>query len=180
MMNVRAMLTRRVTIIHNHGSLLVKIAPRHDRKSLMLPALFATAWFIFISSIFIKPLLRGPWPDAGFYILVFAGLCMVACAAILLGLCWIFGREEIAVDNGVMRWMHQVWWWTSKTEFPNNEISKVEAVTPWHGFENRVEFVTNGHRYKIGSRLLRDEAVELAQALSDAIGTQRRTHPPAT
>jgi hypothetical protein len=178
MMNVRKLLARRVTIRHNHSGLYVDIAPRNDRKGLILPALFATAWFAFFVSIFIRVLLRGPWPDAFFYILVFGGLCGVACFAILLGLFWAFGGEEIVVENGKMRWTHQVLCWASKTELFAYDISEVEAITPWHGFENRVEFVAKGRLYKIGSKLLRDETTELAWILKRAIGLERRTHPP--
>jgi hypothetical protein len=180
MLNVRKMLARRVTISPNHGCLLVKIAPRNDRIGNIFPCLLITVAFILYCAVFVKPFLRGPWRENILYLALFLGLGCVAYCAVMLALFWAsFGNEEIRVENGVMRWTRTALWWVRKIEIPANEISELKAITPWYG-NNHVEIVVNdGRRGEIGGRILRDEATELAQGLSDALGTQRNAHPPA-
>jgi hypothetical protein len=180
MLNVRKLLARRVTITHKHSCLLVRIAPRNDRIGNIYPCLLMTVAFILYCSVFVKPFLRGPWRENISYLSLFLGLGGVAYCAVMLALFWAsFGREEIEVANGVMRWTCKALWWVRKIEIPASEISGLKAITPWYG-NNHVEIVvTDGRRGKIGDRLLHDETVQLSQALRDAIGTQRRAQPPA-
>lgn len=175
MFNVRKMLAPRVTISQNDRDLLVKIAPRNDRIGNIFSCLLITVAFILYCAVFVKPFLRGPWRESIFYLLLFLGLGGIAYCAVMLALFWAsFGKEEVEVKNGIMRWTRTALWWVRKIEIPANEISELKAITPWHG-NNHVEIVVNdGRRGEIGARILRDEATELAEALSQAVGIERR------
>lgn len=173
MLNVRKLLARRISISHEHGRLLVRIARRNDSANYLWSLLVGTAIIVPACSTIIGGILRH---QAGILFLsVFVVLfAVVYLVAFLVPLWRAFSEEEILVANGAMRWTHKALWWKHDSEIPAQEISEIAAITPWHGLSNHVEFTANGRRFKIGRRLLRDEANEIAHDLRRAVGLHLR------
>ena len=73
------------------------------------------------------------------------------------------------MKDGTLRWTKAALFWKRRFETVTAYISSVEAITPWHSLNNRVELTAHGRRYTIGQKLLRDEAIELAAALNHAL-----------
>ena len=173
MLNVRKPLARRVSIRHDHGGLLVHIARRNDGSYSLWFLVASTVIAVQFCSMAIKVFraLHMGIP----YLLLLIMLVAVAWLAVLLSVLWgAFGEEEILVANGVMRWTHKALSWKHDSEIPAHEISEIEAITPWHARNNHVEFTAGRRRYKIGRRLLRDEANEITDELRRAVGLHLR------
>jgi hypothetical protein len=90
--------------------------------------------------------------------------------AIAIGVWGAFGVEEISVIAGSLQWTRTALGWTRTKVIPLTEITEIKAITPWHGLDNTVEVTAARKQRRIGDKLLRDEAVELAQNLRQATG----------
>ena len=169
MMNFRY-LRRTVTITHEHGNLQVLIADSKRWNADTIRGLaFVAIFFCFVAK-FIAPLRHMHWSITTLYIWLFFAPFLAFYLYVLWGFLWrAFGKEEILVKDGVMRWTCKVLWFKDELDFPVNDISDVKAITPWHG-RNRVEFTAQGRRYHLFKTFLRDEATGLAHALRHAVG----------
>ena len=156
-------------ITQTHGNLRVKIAHSNQRGSGIMGTVMATAAMLLIAPTFIAPLHRANWPRPALYVLPLLGLFIGAyLIALWISLWQAFGIEEIVVRDGLLRWKWKVLWFKGELDIPAEEIFDVKAVTPWHG-DNRVEFSAQGRQFRIGEKILQDEATELAQALRRAV-----------
>ncbi len=84
-----------------------------------------------------------------------------------------FGVEELSSEAGSLRWSRKVLKWTRVKDIPITESTDVKATTPWYGIDNTVQVNTTRKQQRIGERLLRDEALELAHLLRQAVGLGR-------
>jgi hypothetical protein len=141
-------LRRRVFIAHRQGGLHVRILHNEGRTAGVIGFL-------------VRELL---------YLLPLSILLILAYLIVLRIVIWkAFGQEEILVENGVFRWTCTSLWLKDELKIATSDISAVSAVTRWLG-DNRVEFTTKGHTYRVGEKILRAEAIQLAHALKRAIG----------
>jgi hypothetical protein len=162
-------LRRRVSITQTHGNLRVKIAHSNQRGSGIMGTVIATAVMLLIAPAFIAPLHRVNWPTPALYVLLLLGLFIGAyLIALWISLWQAFGVEEIVVRDGLLRWKWKVLWLKGELDIPTDEIFDVKAITPWHG-GNRVEFSALSRQYRVGEKILHNEATELAQALRRAV-----------
>jgi len=109
--------------------------------------------------------------DANYTILpVFA--LGVACYAIALamGIWGAFGVEEVLIESGSLQWKRTALKWTHTSNILVTDITRIRAITPWHWLDNTVEIGTARKRRRLGDKLLRDEALELAKDLRHAVG----------
>jgi len=102
--------------------------------------------------------------------------CFVLAARI--GMWRVFGVEDIVVENGRFSWTRTALFWRRKLELPATEITAMRPSTPWHDLSNRVEFIAHGRLYRIGDMLRRDEAYELADALTRAVKPPNEKETP--
>jgi hypothetical protein len=93
--------------------------------------------------------------------------------AVAIGIWGAFGVEEISTQAGSLRWTRTALIWTRTRDIPLAEITEIKAITPWYGLDNTVEVNTTRMQRRIGDRLLRDEASELAKQLRHAVGLTR-------
>jgi hypothetical protein len=163
-------LRRRVFIAHSHGRLHVRILRERRTVDAIFGLMFSTVFFVLMGSVFIAPMRRAGWSTDLLYWLPFPVLLAVAYCIVLRIVIWnSFGREEIVVEGGELRWTCTAWWFNDKLKAAANEVAEVKAVTPWHG-KCRIELTTAGHTYRVGDSMLRDEAIKLAHALKAALG----------
>jgi hypothetical protein len=164
-------LRRRVSITHEHGSLVVHIARHNDRLLNIVILLAFTAAFLYFCYLFVSPLFRRPFSADWLYTLPFLAFVLLWYFVGLRLFGWrAFGVEEIVVHGDTLCWTRTALFWKRRLEIPTNEITHVRAVTPWHTLSNRVEFTALGRQRTIGDMLLRDETAEIAHALKKAVG----------
>jgi len=77
--------------------------------------------------------------------------------------------EEVSTKSGSLRWTRTALKWTRTSDIPVSEITAIRAISPWQG-DNKVEVNTTRKQRRIGGRLLRHQASELAKHLRDAVG----------
>ena len=163
-------LRRRISIGQTDGCLRIQVAHANRRGRGIFGLLFSTLFLLLAGPVFVGPLWRAGWSIEALYLLPLPALIAIAY---LIGahIClWeAFGREEIVVQDGLLRWTCRVLWWKEELEVPVRDISDVRAVTPWHG-GNRVELTARGRSYRVGEIILRDEATHMAHALRRAAG----------
>src|SRR5581483_10786934 len=98
------------------------------------------------------------------YILpVFALGLMCYVIAIGMAVWGAFGVEEIVVEAGTLRW-------TRTRIILFTDITAIKAITPWYGLDNTIEITAGGKQRRLGDKLLRDEAIEVAKHLRRAVG----------
>ena len=81
-----------------------------------------------------------------------------------------FGIERISVEKNALRLTRTAWRRTRTWNIAFSDITEVKAITPWYRMDNSVEVNAARKYLKIGDRLQRDEALELAQALRHTVG----------
>lgn len=163
-------LRRRVFIAHSHGQLHVSILHERRTSDAIFGLVLSTVFFVLMGSVLIAPMRRAGWSTDLLYWLPFPVLLAVAYYIVLRIVIWnSFGREEIVVEGGELRWTCTALWFNDELEAAANEIAGVKAVTPWHG-KCRVELTTSGHTYRVGDSMFRDEAIKLAHVLKAALG----------
>jgi hypothetical protein len=162
-------LRRRVAITNAHGNLRIKIAHGNVRSPGVSGVAAATAVVVLLAPILITPFRHANWPTIAFYLLPLLALMFGAyLIALWISLWQAFGVEEIVVRDGLLRWTWKVLWFNGALDIPTEEIFDVKAIMPWHG-GNRVEFSAQSRQFRVGEKILHDEATELAQALRRAV-----------
>ncbi len=101
---------------------------------------------------------------------MFALVVLGYVIAIAICIWGAFGVEEIQVESDELRWTRTALKWRRTRHFPKHEISDIRAITPWHGLDNTVEITVGRKQERVGGKLLRDEAIDLAQFLRKAVG----------
>lgn len=163
---------RRVFIAHSQSHLHVSIFHERRTGDAIFGLVFSTVFTVLIGSVLIAPMRRAGWSTDLLYWLPFPILLVVAYYIVLRIVIWnSFGREEIVVEGGELRWTCTALWFNDELTAAANEIAAVKAVTPWHG-KCRVELTTSGHTYRVGDSMLREEAIKLSHALNAALGLQ--------
>src|SRR5262249_39585372 len=149
-------LQRRVSISHEHSAFVARIAS-HNQRTLYICLLLAfTGGFLFFCSILIPPMFRARLSTDLLYMLPFLGFFVLwYLIGLRIGLWRAFGIEEITVKGGVLCWTRTALWWRRTFEVPACDITKIEAITPWHSLSNRLEFVARGRVHAVGDMLLR-------------------------
>ena len=163
---------RRVSIVQERpGVLVVEIQRNNGWFGYLLMLVAFTAVFLFMSYIFVSPLFRRPIHSNALFLLnpiIF--LIVLYVLALRVGAWRAFGKEQIVLEDGVLRWTRTALFWKRNLEIPAKDITAVNPVTPWHGQSNRVEFAAHGKRKRIGDMLARDETWELAYRLRHQLG----------
>lgn len=90
--------------------------------------------------------------------------------AIAISLWGAFGVEDISVEAGSLLWTRTATGWNRTREIRIADVTGMSAITPWYGLDNSVELTIARKHQRMGDRLLRDEAIELAQQLRRAVG----------
>src|ERR1700732_260916 len=163
-------LRRRVFIAHSHGRLHVRVFHERRMAGTIYGLVLFTVVLVSMISTFFAPIRRAGWSMDLVYLVPIPVLAAIAYYIFLRITIWSsFGREEIVVEGGQMRWTCTALWFKDELTADANEIAGVKAITPWHG-RNRVELTTKGRTYLIGDSMRRDEAVQLAHALKAAVG----------
>jgi hypothetical protein len=167
-------LRRRAFIAHSHGRLHVRIFHERRTGAAIYGLVLFTIVFGLMGSTFFAPIRRAGWSMDLVYLLPIPVLLAIAYYIFLrITIRNSFGREEIVVEGGQMRWTCTVLWFKDEITVAANEIAEIKAITPWHG-RNFVELTTRGHTYRVGDTILHDEAIQLAHALKASIGLGRR------
>jgi len=169
MFNVDKYLRRRVTIRHLHGRSSIRIERQNSRGRYFWTLCFTTAAFLlFCDTIFDTSRRR---PNYIPYILpVFALGLMCYVIAIGMAVWGAFGVEEIVVEAGTLRWTRTAWKWKRTRIILFTDITAIKAITPWYGLDNTIEITAGGKQRRLGDKLLRDEAIEVAKHLRRAVG----------
>jgi uncharacterized membrane protein len=147
--------------------LSVRIERQNSRGFYFWIICLSTAMFALFCDMVYGASLRHP--NDVLYIFPVFGLgltCYVLALAIAV---WgAFGVEEIVVEAGSLRWTRTALKWSRIRDIPIAEITEIKAITPWYGLDNTVEVTAAGKQQRIGDKLLRDEAVQLAHKLRQA------------
>ena len=168
---------RRVHINHKHGALVVTIERNNDRSTYVVMLIAFTIAFLFFCFWFIPPIFRDP--SGVVYVLpILAFIALWYLVGLRLTIWRLFGIEQVLVEGGVLLWTRTALWWVRTFETPTADVSEVRTITPWHSLSNCVEFTARGNRQRIGDMLLRDETLELADHLAEAVGL--RAESPST
>ena len=173
MFDVHGHLRKRVHINRKSGRLSVRIERQNSRGLYFWIMCLSTVMFGWFCNMLWSASLRNPH-DGQYAVLPVFGLGL-ACyvLAIAVGVWGAFGVEEISIDAGSLRWTRTALKWSRESEIHIADITEIRAITPWHGLDNTVELTAARKQRRMGDRLLRDEAVELAQHLRHAVGLIR-------
>ena len=168
MLDVKSHLRKRVNIGHRNHGLAVRIERQNSRWLYLWIACLSTVFFGLFADMVVRTMLRNPHDWLYISPVLLLGL---TCYAVALALAaWgAFGVEELTVEEGALRWTRKVLTWSRTREIPASSITTIRAVTPWHGLDNTVEVIADGKQRRIGDKLLRDEASELAHRLGQAL-----------
>ncbi len=157
-------------ITRKHGGLHVRIFHNKGTTAGITGLLISTLFFALMAWGFSDPFRHVGWSRELLYLLPLPILLVLPYLIVLRIVIWkAFGQEEILVENGVFRWTCTSLWLSDEFKTPTSNISAVSAVTRWFG-DNHVDFTTQDRTYRMGDKILRDEAVQLAHALKRAIG----------
>jgi hypothetical protein len=164
-------LRKRVSIRHRGGA---RIERQNSRPLYFWLLCVSTAMFAMFCNMIFDTARRHP--EGLGYILAMLALGLTGYLIVLAIAVWgAFGVEEIIVEAGALHWKRTALKWSRTRDIPLDCITEIRAITPWHGRDNTVEVTADGAQYQIGDRLLRDEAIELAQHLRRAVGLHN--HP---
>ena len=173
MFKVRGHLRRRVHTNHEANRLIVRIERQNSR------ALYF--WFICLGTMVFASFCDMMWSgfvrnrhDAYYTILPVLALGVVCYGiALAFGIWGAFGVEEVVVESGSLHWKRTALKWTQTSIILVTDITGITAIAPWHRLDNTVEISTDRKCRRLGDKLLRDEALELANDLRHAIGLTR-------
>ena len=173
MFNVQGHLRKRVHITQKGGSLSVYIERQNSRMLYFWIMCLCTVGFGLFCNMVWGAFIRHP-RDTLFAVLPVFVLGLTGYGlALAIGVWGAFGVEEISTQAGSLRLTRRALKWTRTSEIPMGDITQIKAITPWHGLDNTVEVSTVRTQRRIGDKLLRDEALELAQHLRHAVGLTR-------
>jgi len=170
MFNVRGHLRRRVHIKHGVNRLTVRIERQNSRVLYFWLMCLSTMAFGVFCDMMWGPLLR--YRREAIYTVLPVFALGAACYAIALamGIWGAFGVEEVLIESGSLQWKRTALKWTHTSNILVTDITRIRAITPWHWLDNTVEISTARKRRRLGDKLLRDEALELAKDLRRAVG----------
>jgi hypothetical protein len=152
------------------GRLNVLIERQNSRGWYFWIICLSTVGFgLFSDTLWSSALRRAPYLTLSMFALALTGYIL----AIAIAVWGAFGVEELSVVAGSLRWTRTALTWTRAKDIPLADITEIKAITPWHGLDNTVEVTTGRKQRRIGGKLLRDEALELAQHLRHAVGLIR-------
>ena len=162
-------LRRRVSFHHSGGVPSVHIERQSNRDLYIWGFCLSTLMFVLVFNALLDA--ARLHADQALYISAVFALVML-CYLIAIAICiWgAFGIEEIRVESGELLWTRVALRWRRTQYFSKHEISDIRAITPWHGLDNTVEITAGGKQERIGKKLLRDEAIDLAQFLRKEVG----------
>jgi hypothetical protein len=167
-------LDKRVVMSQRDGMLTISIRRRNDHATYIIMLVVFTAGLIGFLTILIPAFPRfRSFSEATYLLLLFGFLVLWFCLGLSFTLWRGFGTEEILVSGDTFRWKRKALCWTRHFRAASCEISDVVSKTPWHG-NNGVEFTCRGHRHRIGDRILENEAIAIADALSRELRIQRQ------
>jgi len=91
-----------------------------------------------------------------------------------LGVVWMFreavegefGEQIVTVVPGKIIWAIKTRWWTRQREL--SDLQEISAVSQWDGV-GRVVLKARGRQYVVFQRVLREEAIRLANELKHAV-----------
>lgn len=163
-------LRRRLILSHVHGTLHARIAPQNEKSGPWSVLLFTVVLVFAAGFTFLPGCFHTPGSPSLACVLIFLVPLLSVGLILFCGSIWaLFGVEEVIVQDGTLRWTRTALFWKRRFETATADISRVEAITPWHSLNNCVAFAAHGSRYKIGAKLLREEAIQLASALHHAL-----------
>jgi hypothetical protein len=173
MFDVHGHLRRRVHIAREEGGLRVRIERQNARGLYLWIMCLSTVMFGLFCEMLWGASIRHPHDVlyATLPMFVLALICYIL--AIAIGIWGAFGVEELSAHASSLRWTRTALKWTRTSDIPIAEITEIRAITHWHGLDNTVEVNTARKQRRIGDRLLRDEASELAKNLRHAVGLTR-------
>jgi hypothetical protein len=164
-------LRKRVAIRHRGG---VRIERQNSRSLYFWVLCVLTVGFALFCNIIFDTIRRHS--EALGYLLAMLALSLIGYLIGVAIVVWgAFGVEEIVVEAGALRWKRTALKWSRTQDIPLERIVEIRAITPWHRLDNTVELTADGRHYQIGDKLLRNEAIELAQHLRRAVGLHN--HP---
>ena len=172
MFNVGKHLRRRVSIRHFHSTFSVRIERQNSRGVYYWMICLTSVMFVLFCNTLLEAARQHP--EDTLYILPVLVLGLTGYVIGLAVAVWgAFGVEEVAVEAGILRWTRTALKWIRTREIPVQDVTDIRAITPWHGLDNTVEVTAHRRRHRIGERLLREEAMELANHLQQTIGQAR-------
>lgn len=161
-------LRTRVHLGHRNGALYVRIERQNTRAVYFWGMCFSTVIFAFFARMIWDATLMHPRE-----VLYIGPVFLLGLVLYLLTLAYFmwsaFGVEELFLEGRTVRWQLTAVGWTHMKTIPVDEITAIEAITSWHGFDNSVEITSHGSRRRLGDKLLRQEAIELAKSLRHAL-----------
>lgn len=132
--------------------------------------LIFSAAFVFFMYMFLRPLLLRGFSSDALAALPFLLFILLWYLVALRVAGWRgFGLEELFVRSNTLEWRRTALFWKRSFVVPSSEITEVRPVFSWHALSNRVEFTAQSRRHQIGDMLLRDETLQLAEALKRAL-----------
>jgi hypothetical protein len=168
-------LRRRVVAHHAHGVYSARIQQQNARSFYLWIVCLGTVFLLLFCDMVFGATRRHPQHLA--YILPVLVIALAGYVIVLLIAVWgAFGVEELVVDAGALRWTRTALIWKRTVIIPVGDITEVRAITPWHGLKNHVQLTAKGKERTIGQKLLRDEAMDLAQQLRRAANLPLRPH----
>ncbi|MCL2659047.1 MAG: hypothetical protein FWD64_00820 [Acidobacteriaceae bacterium] len=161
---------KRVHLQHRNGGLYVRIERQNARGVYF--------WWMFLSTFVFAVFAQVMWEAPGlrfgstlFVVLIFLLGTAAYLIALVFSIWYAFGVEAISIDGDTLRWTLTALRWHHTKIIRTAEITSVKAITPWTWLDNTVEINTDRrHYYRLGTKLRRDETIELANSLSHAIG----------
>ena len=170
MFDVHSHLRRRVHIAHKGGGLSVRIDRQNATGLYFWMICLCTVAFGLFCNMLWGASMRHPHDVlyATLPMFVLGLTCYILACAI--GIWGAFGVEEISTQAGSLRWTRTALKWNRTIDIPIAEITEIRAITPWHRLDSSVEVNTVRQQRRIGDKLLRDEASELAKHLRHAAG----------
>jgi hypothetical protein len=169
MFDVHGHFRRRVHIARKGGGLSVRIERQNARAGYFWVMCLGTVMFGFFCNMLWGASVGHPHDVLYATLPMFVLVLSAYILALATGIWGAFGVEEVSTKSGSLRWTRTALKWTRTSDIPLSEITEIRAISHWHG-DNTVAVNTTQKQRRIGDRLLRDEASELAKHLRHAVG----------
>lgn len=170
MFDVHSHLRKRVHIAHRNGGLSVRIDRQNARGLYFWNMCLWTVVFGLFCNMLWGASMRHPHDVLYGTLPMFVLGLICYIVALAIGIWGAFGVEEVSTQAASFRWTRTALKWTHTIDIPIAEITEIRAITPWLRHDNSVEVNTVRQQRRIGDKLLRDEASELAKHLRHAAG----------
>jgi hypothetical protein len=170
MFEAHSALRRRLHVAHKSDGLSVRIDRQNTRGLYLWMMCLCTVGFALFCNMLWGASIRHPHDVlyATLPMFILGLVCYILALAIAI---WgAFGVEDVSTQASSLRWTRTALKWSRTIDIPIAEITEIKAITPWHRLDNSVEVNTVRQQRRIGGKLLRDEALELAKHLRHAVG----------